>query len=57
METMLVKRDGHPDGVVLINAADFDPATETKWEPPAEPDAPSAEPDAPPKPKGKRAAP
>lgn len=53
METMLVKRDGHPDGVVLINAADFDPATETKWEP----DAPPAEPDVPPISKGKRAAP
>lgn len=50
METMLVKRDGHPDGVVLINAEDFDPATETPVEPAAE--ALAAE--APAKPKGKR---
>lgn len=66
METMLVKREGHPDGVVLINAADFDPATETPVEPasetPAEPEAPAepaaetpVEPEAPAKPKGKRA--
>lgn len=53
MDTMLVKRDGHPDGVVLINAEDFDPATETPVEPQADaPDA-QAEP-APAKPKGKR---
>lgn len=57
METMLVKREGHPDGVVLINAADFDPATETKFGPaaesPAETDAP-ADADSPAKPRGKR---
>ena len=54
METMLVKREGHPDGVVLINAADFDPATETKYEPAAVEPAETAETDTPAKPKGKR---
>lgn len=41
-KTMLVTRKGHPDARVLINEADFDPATETRWEPEAEPaDAPA----------------
>lgn len=53
METMLVKREGHPDAVVRINAADFDPATETKFEPAAEA---TAETEATVKPRGKRAA-
>jgi len=46
---MLVKRAGHPDGVVRINAADFDPSTETRWEPapapaPGKPAEPAPEP-------------
>lgn len=48
-KTIYVKRDGHPDGRVLINEADFDPATETPWTDdaraePAEPDETQAKP-------------
>lgn len=42
-KTLYVKRAGHPDGRVLINEADFDPATDTPWT--EEPVADQAEPE------------
>lgn len=50
METMLVKRDRHPDEVVRINAEDFDPATETLWQEPETPAKPAKPDETPAKP-------